>query len=292
MRSRHPGEAIPPEGLFVLGGISQYIGAAIAVTLFDTFSARNVALMRVLAAGLIVLGARRSWRQEWNRRRVLNAAAFGSVLAAMNLSFYLAIDNLPLGNAVAIEFLGPISVAAFGARSRRSIAAVVLAGTGVTVISGVQRAGSLPGIGFALLAAVLWAGYIVLGHRIARSGSGIDGLGLGMAIGALVIAPVAAPGLSATFDEPLLVLLALATGLFSNAIPYGIDQIVMARLPRSRFALLQSLLPLTAAIVGFVALGQVLQPIEVVGVAMVVVAIWLGGREADMSDAVSSGVHG
>ena len=292
MRSRHPGEAIPPEALFVLGGISQYIGAAIAVTLFDTFSARNVALLRVLAAGLIVLGVRRSWRKEWNRQRVLNAAVFGSVLAAMNLAFYLAIDNLPLGNAVAIEFLGPISVAALGARSRRSIAAVALAGTGVAVISGVQAAGSLPGIGFALLAAVLWAGYIVLGHRIARSGSGIDGLGLGMAIGALVIAPVAAPGIGATFDEPFLVLLALATGLFSNAIPYGIDQVVMARLPRSRFALLQSLLPLTATIVGFVALGQVLQPIEVVGVAMVVVAIWMGGREAEMSDAVSSGVHG
>ena len=292
MRSRHPGEAIPPEGLFVLGGISQYIGAAIAVTLFDTFSARNVALLRVLAAGLIVLGVRRSWRQEWTRQRVVNAAVFGSVLAAMNLTFYLAIDNLPLGNAVAIEFLGPISVAAVGARSRRSIVAVALAGTGVAVISGVQAEGSLPGVGFALLAALLWAGYIVLGHGIARSGSGIDGLGLGMAIGALVIAPVAAPGLGSTFEEPLLVVLALATGLFSNAIPYGIDQVVMARLPRGRFALLQSLLPVTATIVGFVALGQVLQLIEVIGVAMVVVAIWMGGREPEMSDAVSSGVHG
>lgn len=292
MRSRHPASAIPPEGLFVLGGISQYVGAAIAVVLFDTFSAQNVALLRVLAAGLIVVGIRRSWRQEWSRERLVGAALFGSVLAAMNLSFYLAIDNLPLGNAVAIEFLGPISVAALGARTRRSVSAVVLAGLGVVLISGVQPEGSLVGVGFALLAALLWAGYIVLGHRVARSGSGIDGLGVGMAIGALVIAPVAAPGIGATLDEPVLLLLALATGLFSNAIPYGIDQVVMARLSRSKFALLQSLLPVTATIVGFLALGQVLRPVELAGVSMVVVAIWLGGRAPELADTVSSGVHG
>lgn len=292
MRSRHPAPAIPPEGLFVLGGISQYVGAAIAVVLFDTFSAPNVALLRVLAAGLIVVGVRRSWRQDWDRDRLIGAALFGSVLAAMNLSFYLAIDNLPLGNAVAIEFLGPISVAALGARTRRSVSAVVLAGLGVVLIAGVQPEGSLVGVGFALLAALLWAGYIVLGHRVARSGSGIDGLGLGMAIGAVVIAPVTAPGIDATLDEPFLLVLALATGLFSNAIPYGIDQVVMTRLSRSKFALLQSLLPVTATIVGFLALGQVLKLVELAGVAMVVVAIWLGGRAPELADTVSSGVRG
>jgi inner membrane transporter RhtA len=278
---------IPPEPLFVLGGISQYIGAAIAVELFEFLPARNVALLRVIGASLLVIAFRRSWRRQWTRSAFWAAAAFGSVLAAMNLAFYLAIDDLPLGNAVAIEFLGPISVAAFGARSARSVASLVLAGAGVALIAGIQPEGSLVGIGFALLAALLWAGYIVLGHRVARSGFGVDGLGVGMAVGALVIAPVAGPGLN--IERPGLLLLALLTGLFSNAIPYGIDQVVMSHLTRARFALLQSLLPVTAALMGLVALGQRLQALEWAGIAAVAVAIWLGSSETE-PDVVSSGV--
>ena len=136
-------------------------------------------------------------------------------------------------------------------------------------------------------AALLWAGYIVLGHRVARSGFGVDGLGVGMAVGALVIAPVAGPGLS--IDRPGLLLLALLTGLFSNAIPYGIDQVVMSHLTRARFALLQSLLPVTAALMGLVALGQRLRALEWLGIAAVAVAIWLGSSETE-PDVVSSGV--
>jgi inner membrane transporter RhtA len=277
---------IPPEPLFVLGGISQYVGAAIAVGLFEYLPARNVALLRVIGASLLVIVFRRSWRRAWTRSGLATAALFGTVLAAMNLAFYLAIDNLPLGNAVAIEFLGPISVAALGARSKRAVGSLLLAGAGVALIAGIQPEGSLVGIGFALLAALLWAGYIVLGHRVARSGFGVDGLGVGMAVGALVIAPVAGPGLS--IDRPGLVLLALATGLFSNAIPYGIDQVVMAQLTRARFALLQSLLPVTAALMGLAALGQRLSALEWAGIGAVAVAIWLGSSETE-PDLVSSG---
>ena len=280
-------ERLPAESLFVLGGISQYVGAAIAVALFDDLSPQNVAFLRVIGAAVIVVLFRRSWRRAWTRQALAATALFGIVLAAMNVTFYLAIDLLPLGNAVAIEFLGPISVAALGARSRRGVLALLLAGVGVAAIAGIQPEGSLLGVGFALIAALLWAGYIILGHRVALSGFGVDGLGVGMAVGAFVIAPVAAPGL--TVDRPAILLLALATGLFSNAIPYGIDQLVMVRLTRARFALLQSLLPVIAVVIGFVVLGQRLQLLEIAGVALVAVAIWMGSSETE-PEVASSGV--
>lgn len=255
--------------------MSQYAGAAVAVVLFEYIPAGTVALLRVLGASLIIVIVRRSWRRGWDRRALVSAGLFGTVLALMNLCFYLAIDRLPLGNTVAIEFLGPVSVAAIGTRTVCNGSALVLATVGVVVLAGVTPDGSVAGFGFALGAAVFWAGYIVLGHRQARSGAGVDGLGMGMAIGAVAIAPVTAGGLSGLGGRPLLVLAALTTGLLSNAIPYGIDQVVLSRLARARFAFLQALLPVTATIVGLIALAQRPRPSELVGIGMVAMAIVL-----------------
>lgn len=267
-----------PEPLFALGAVSQYLGAAIAVILFATIPAPTVALLRVVGAGAILVLVRRSWRRTWSREMLIRAGVFGSVLAAMNLSFYLAIDRLPLGNAVAIEFMGPVTVAAIGAHSLRKRGALVLAVAGVVLLAGVTPEGTLPGVGFALLAATFWVGYIVLGARVAQSGSGVDGLGVGMLIGALVIAPVTASGLAGLAAVPILVLLALATGLLSNAIPYGIDQVVLTRIDQSRFAFLQSLLPVTATIVGLLALAQRPSLAELTGILLVAVAVLLAGE--------------
>lgn len=267
-----------PEPFFALGAISQYLGAAIAVTLFATIPAGTVALLRVVGAGSILVLIRRSWRRDWNRDTLIRAGVFGSVLAAMNLTFYLAIERLPLGNAVAIEFIGPVAVAALGAHGIRKRGALALAVAGVVLLAGVSPEGTLPGVGFALLAATLWAGYIILGARMATAGSGVDGLGVGMLIGALVIAPLTAGGLVGLAAVPLLVLLALATGLLSNAIPYGIDQVVLTTIDRSRFAFLQSLLPVVATIVGLVALAQRPSLVELAGILCVATAIVLAGE--------------
>lgn len=268
-------DRVPPEPFFAIGAISQYAGAAIAVVLFEYVAAGTVALLRVVGAAMIIVVARRSWSRPWSRETLSAAAVFGTVLALMNLSFYLAIDRLPLGNAVAVEFLGPVAVAAVGARSVRTASGLGLAAIGVAVLVGVTPEGSAAGFGFALLAGMFWAGYIVVGHRVAMSGAGVDGLGVGMAVGALVIAPFTAGGLGALGTRPLLILAALATGLLSNAIPYGIDQAVLARIDRARFALLQSLLPLTATVVGFAVLAQRPTVSELVGIALVAVAIVL-----------------
>jgi inner membrane transporter RhtA len=268
-----------PEALFVVGGISQYLGAATAVGLFSQIAPASVALLRVLAASLVLIGFRRSWRRVWSKQDIVWAGAFGVVLASMNLLIYLAMDRLPLGNAVAIEFLGPVAVAAIGARTVRSTLALILAAFGVIVLAGLQSEGTSLGVVFALLAGAMWAGYIVLGHRVAQQGPAVDGLGVGMFIGALVISPLGIGGVGDAFTSPGLLGLALATGLLSNVVPYGIDQVVMKKITRAKFALLQALLPVTAAVIGFLALSQSPSLAECCGIGAVMLAIAVSGAE-------------
>lgn len=261
------------EALFVVGVFSQYVGAAIAVKIFDEIEPAGVAFLRILAAAIMVVIFRRSWRRSWTQSELVWAGIFGIVLAGMNLTIYLAIDELPLGTAVAIEFLGPIAVSAFSIRSLRNGVALAVAVTGVWFLAEVQPEGSTRGIVFALLAGAMWAAYIILGHRVARSGASVDGLGVGMAIGALALAVFGVPKLGPAVDHPWLLVLALATGLLSNVIPYGIDQVVLRRIARDRFALLQALLPVMATLIGFVALSQTPSRTELLGIALVIGAL-------------------
>ena len=275
------GRTSPPEALFMAGAVSQYLGAAVAATLFDELAPGGVALLRVLGAAAMIVALRRSWRRRWQARDLARAAAFGVSLAAMNLCFYLAMDRLPLGNAVAIEFIGPVVVAAAGARTLRSAGALVLAVSGVVVLAGVESEGTARGVAFALLAGAFWAGYILLGHRVARSPASVDGLGLGMLVGAVAIGPFGAAAVGGALDSPLVLVLGLATGLLSNVIPYRIDQTVMRRVDPHRFAVLQALLPVTATAVGLAALAQVPSGQELLGIGLVIAAIAAGRPSAE-----------
>ena len=257
----------------MVGAVSQYLGAAMAAALFDELAPSGVALLRVLGAGAMIVLLRRSWRRSYELAVLGRAAAFGLSLAAMNLCFYLAMDKLPLGNAVAIEFIGPVAVAAVGARTLQSVGALVLAVSGVLVLAGVEAEGTARGVTFALLAGAFWAGYILLGHRVARSPASVDGLGLGMLAGAVAISPFGMAAVSGTLDAPLVLVLGVATGLLSNVIPYRIDQAVMRRVDPPRFALLQALLPVTATVVGLAALAQVPSGPEALGIGLVIAAI-------------------
>jgi len=268
-----------PETFFVLGGISQYLGAAIAIGLFDQMSPGGVALFRVLSAALILIGFNRSWRRSWTKRNFVWAGAFGAALALMNLFIYLAMDRLPLGNAVAIEFLGPIAVAAIGTRTLRSASALFLAALGVLVLAGVQGDGTILGVIFALLAGTMWAAYIVLGHRVAKDGLAVDGLGVGMLIGAVVICPVGLSQVNIAFSDLKILALAAGAGVLSNVIPYGIDQFVMRSITRARFAFLQALLPVTASVVGFLSLSQSPSWLETLGITSVILAIVISGSD-------------
>jgi inner membrane transporter RhtA len=281
-------DRVAPEALFVVSGISQYAGAAIAVLTFEALSPTGVAWWRVLGAGLIIVMLRRSWARGWDRRSLVLAGAFGIALAAMNMTFYLSIDRLHLGNAVAIEFIGPTVVAALGARTRRSWLALLLVAAGVVVLADVQWELDPLGVVFALLSASFWAGYIVLGARVASEGGDVDGLGVGMLIGALAIAPFGAPDGLAALVTPWVVGLALATAVLSNVIPYGLDQVILKRLARHRFALLLALLPVTATLTGLVALRQVPTVVEVFGIALVVVGL----AASDRAEGVTEGPEG
>jgi len=243
----------------------------------------------VLGAGLMIVLIRRSWRRNWEKRTLLLAAAFGVTLAAMNLTFYLSIDRLPLGNAVAIEFLGPTAVVAFGIRSRRSWAALLTVLIGVAVLADLQWELEPLGVVFALLSAVFWAGYIILGARVANEGGAVDGLGVGMIVGAAAIAPFGLGVGVAALVTPWVVLLALATALLSNVIPYGLDQVILQRLPRHRFALLLALLPVTAALTGVVALRQFPSGVEVAGIALVVMGIAVSDRAEGITEGPEGG---
>lgn len=268
-------DRMPAPLLFVVSAISLYTGAALAVVTFSAVPAPGVAWLRVVGAAAILLAWRRPWRGAWTRQRLWLTAAFGSSLAAMNLSYYLAIERLPMGTATAIEFLGPIVVAAAGSRSRRQVAALVMAGGGVALLADVQWQGSPSGVGFALLAAGFWALYITLGTRVAMLGKGVDSLAAGMFFGAVAIAPVGVPLSGPAFADVRLLGLCLGLGLLSNALPYALDQVVMRKLRASQFALLVSLLPATAAVTGLVLLGQVPVPAEAVGILAVVAAVAL-----------------
>ncbi len=265
-------DRLPPQALFVLGAISQYVGAALAVLLFASVPAAGVAWLRVVAAAAVLVAWRQPWRTTWTRGRLRLVAAFGLALALMNLCFYLAIDRLPLGTAVAIEFCGPIFVAALGSRTRRDVAALTLGVAGVLALADVHLGGSPGGFALAAGAGVFWAAYIVLGHRVAadRQIRPQDGLALAMAVGAVALAPPLVASAVPALVDPLLLAACLAVGVASSVVPYALEQVAMRRLPRARFALLLALLPATAAVIGAIVLGQVPGVVEAVGIALVV----------------------
>jgi inner membrane transporter RhtA len=226
---------------------------------------------------VLLLWRRPPWR-TWAPAERWAVVAFGAALALMNLAFYLAIDRLPLGNAVAIEFLGPIAVAVVGARTRRNVAALAVAIAGVGLLADVELAGNPLGVTFALAAAICWAGYIVFGQRVATLGLGVDGLAAAGAVGVLAIAPLGAPAAADAAAEPWVLFLALGVGVLSSVIPYGLDQVVLARIDRHQFALLLALLPATATVVGAIVLQQVPSAIEVVAIGLVVAGVLIRER--------------
>jgi inner membrane transporter RhtA len=269
-----------PEALFVLSAVAQYVGAVIAVGLFDEVEPQTVAWFRVIgAAGALVLVSR-AWRERWTRSELLAAAAFGVATALMNLFFYLAIDRIDLGKAVTIEFIGPIAVAAVATRSARNAVALLFAIAGVVVLGGGEIEGNAIGLLFIGLASAMWAAYIVIGSRVARLDRGVAGLGIGLAIGVLAIAPVGAPASGDVWTSPRLLALCLLVGVFSNAIGYGIDQFTMRRIPIRRFSLLLALLPVTAAFIGWLVLDQQPSTIELIGIALVLVGVIVQERES------------
>ena len=263
----------------MLSAVAQYIGAVIAVLLFDQVEPQTVAWFRIIGASIALLVVSRGWRSGWTRAQLVSVAVFGITTALMNICFYLAIDRIDLGKGVTIEFIGPITVAAIATRSIRNGVALAFAIVGVVVLGGVEIADNLDGLFFILLASGLWAGYIVLGSRVAQVDRGVAGLGLGLCIGAIVTTPIGAPWSGPVWLSPTLLAACLLVGVFSNAIGYGIDQFTMRRIPIRRFSLLLALLPVTASVIGWIVLGQQPSALDVIGITLVLVGVAVQERD-------------
>ena len=278
-------ERVPPHLYFVVSAVFHYLGPAFAVLLFARMDVLGVAWLRIASAAVVFALWRRPWRAfaklDRPGRRLL--VAWGAVLAVMNACFYVAIDRLPLGTVAAIEFLPVIVLAAIGARSPRNAAAIVLAVPGVYLLTGVQLEGEPLGVALAFANAVLFAAYIVLAHRVARHGglSGIDGLAASMLIAAVVVTPIGGWEVLPALTDPVALFAGIGVGLCSSVIPYVSDQLAMRRLPRATYALMVSLLPATATVIGIVVLAQVPSWVEVAGVGLVIAGVALHRQAPD-----------
>lgn len=271
--------AVPPHAFFLVSAVFHYLGPAFAVLLFVRVDVLGVAWLRIATAAAIFAVWRRPWRHlaalDADGRRLL--LAWGAVLAVMNACFYLAIDRLPLATVAAIEFVPVIALAAIGARTLRNALALVLAAGGVYTLTGVRIEGEPLAVALALANAVLFALYIVLGHRVSRlrGMGGIDGLAGAMFVAALVATPMAGWAAAPAFADPIALAAGAGVGIASSVIPYVCDQLAMARLARSSYALLNSLLPATATVIGIVVLAQLPSVVELVGVGLVVAGVAL-----------------
>ena len=279
-------ERVPPSAYFVVSAVFHYLGPSFAVLLFAHLSVLGVAWLRIASAAVVFA----LWRRPWRLVRRLTASqrsvllALGAVLAAMNAFFYLAIDRLPLSTVGAIEFLGVVVLAAAGARTRRNVLALGLAVAGVAALTDVRLAGEPIGFLFAFANCAGFMLYVVLGHRVARSRrddgtagalDGIDQLGAAMIIAAVVATPVGIAGALPALAHPQWLLWGIGVGLCSSVIPYVTDQLAMARLPRATFALMLSILPATATVIGLVVLHQIPTAQDLAGIFLVALGVAL-----------------
>jgi inner membrane transporter RhtA len=263
---------MPPQLYFVGSAVFHYLGPAFAVLLFARVEPLGVAWLRIASAGLVFAAWRRPWRL-WPLPRVV--VAWGAVLALMNCCFYLAIDRLPLATVAAIEFLPVVGLAAVGTRTRRNTLALLLAVPGVYLLTGLRIEGEPLGVAFAFANAILFALYIVLAHRVSRrrAPEGIDGLAASMLVAAVAVTPLAGLQALPAVSDPVALLAGAGVGISSSVIPYVCDQLAMRQLPRATYALMVSLLPATATVIGVVVLTQVPSPAEVAGVALVMAGV-------------------
>ena len=288
-------DRLPPVSFFLVSAVFHYLGPAFAVLLFAHVDVLGVAWLRIAAAAVVLAAWRRPWRLVRRlspaRRRLL--LGLGSVLAAMNSLFYLAIDRLPLSTVGAVEFLGVVVLAAAGTRTRRNLLALVLAVGGVAALTDVRIAGEPLGFLFAFANCAGFMLYVVLGHRIATTTTttdaggdvrgpldGIDQLAAAMVVAAVVATPLGIAAAVPAFTHPDWLLWGIGVGVCSSVIPYVTDQLAMARMRRATFALMLAILPATATVIGLLVLRQTPTAQDAAGIALVAVGVALRDEAA------------
>jgi inner membrane transporter RhtA len=263
-----------PWVLLVIAGLAcQEVGASIAVLLFPQVGPLGMVMLRLVFSAIVLLAIARPRVRGHSLADWRAVALFGLVLALMNALFYLALERLPLGVTVTIEVLGPLVLSIVAARRASAWLWAVLAFAGVVALGGGgwDRLDPL-GVLFALGAAGSWAFYILASARVGRAFPKLDGLALAMAVGAIVALPFGIADAGAALLRIDLVALGAAVAVLSSTIPYAFELIALRRLPAAVFAILMSLAPATAALAGFVFLGQQMTWLELIGIALVIAA--------------------
>jgi inner membrane transporter RhtA len=276
-------KAPPPPVLALLSMTSVQVGAALAKSLFHSIGPAGVVLLRVGIGALILLIIWRPKLHGYTWREYRWALLFGMTLAAMNFSFYQALDRIPLAVAVTIEFVGPLSVAMLGSRRLIDLLWVALAGAGIVLLAPTGLFGGIAldplGVGLALFAGVLWGIYIPLSAQVGQSFSGLAGLALAMLVAALALTPVGVLGAGSLILNGRVLLLGAVVALLSSALPYALEMEALRRLPARVFGVLMSLEPGIAALVGLLLLHERLGLRAAVAIALVIAAS-LGATQA------------
>ncbi|WFS15326.1 EamA family transporter [Rhodococcus aetherivorans] len=262
----------------VLGSVlSLQFGAAFASTLFDDVGALGAVTLRLTLAAVILWAVVRPSVRHGRPAQWRGVVALGASLAAMNGFFYVAIARLPLAAAVTIEFLGPLALAAVLSRRPRDALWVALALAGVVLLGARGLGGDggaldPAGVGFALLAAAGWAWYIVAGSHVATTVSGAAGLTVATTVAAALVLPLGLGTAGAGLADPAILAAGAAVALLSSVVPYSLEMRALRELPKNVFAILIALEPAAAALAGALVLGQWVQPVAAVGIALVIVA--------------------
>lgn len=286
--SREPGSARPPvpgPALVLMSSLSLQLGTALAKTMFAVVGVVGVVVMRTVFSALVLWVITRPKVRAYSARQWRYAVLLGLTSCGMFLAFYAATARIPIGAAVAIEFLGPITVAVAGTRRAGHLVWPVLAYGGVLLLSPLHGLGDLDGLGvvFALLAAAGWAAYVVLMKQTSDGFSGADGIGLAMVCSAVATLPLLFLVEPADFADSSLLLRGFAVALLSAAVPFWLEFLALRRMPRRVFGVLLSGEPALAALVGLAALGEVLSTVEWLAIGLVTAAS-IGvvvGREHD-----------
>jgi inner membrane transporter RhtA len=258
-------------GMVLAAAASLQVGAAFAVGLFDDVGPGGAVFLRLALAAAVLCAL---WRPPLPHGRELRlVVAFGVALGLMNWSIYEAMDRIPLGVAVTIEFAGPLAVAVAGSRRPLDGLWIVLAAAGIVLLAD-PGGGSADAAGvlLALLAAACWSAYIVLSKRVGQVFPGGSGLALAMVVGMLVALPAGLHQGAGGLLEPYVLAVGLAVALASSVLPYSLELEALRRLPAAVFGVLMSLEPAVAALAGWVVLDQVLGVRELLAIALVVVA--------------------
>lgn len=259
--------------MVIVGAFSQESGAAVATWLFARTGAAGAATLRLAVSALVLLAVCRPTVRGYRRSDWAVIGMFGVALASMNLLFYQAIARIPLAAAVTFEVLGPLTLSVVTARRASGWLAAATALVGVVLFG---RSGfhdlTVPGVGFALGAAAMWAAYIVASQRTGRRFPRADGLALAMSVAGALALPVGIAGAGRALVTPVDLGLGAVVAVVSSALPYTLELLALRRLAASTFGMLMALMPAVAAIVGYVLLGQRLAPLEILAVALVVAA--------------------